>query len=120
MARKKGGVTGHEGPLGKILASVPTLNYLELPYHYPMGVITFYQSALKSGGHAQEPCNNDMAYLLVCIQRETSEAESYSMALVWISPHQVSGIHYGGGIRDFVHLHCPVDLTGHMFLHSCI
>ena len=29
-----------------------------------------------------------MAYLLVCVG-DTSEAQNYGMALVWISPHQV-------------------------------
>ena len=67
-----------------ILASVPNLDYLELPYHTPGELLSI--SHLKVCGDAQEP-HNDMAYLLVHTEGN-SEAESYGMALVWISPHQ--------------------------------
>ena len=58
----------------------PHLDYLELPYH-TSGELLFI-SHLK----VWEPCN-DMAYLLMHTE-DASEAESYSLALVWISPHQ--------------------------------
>ena len=63
----------------------PHLNYLKLPYHTSGELLSI--SCLKIWGDIQEPCN-DMAYLLVCTG-DTLEAEYYSMALVWVSPHQV-------------------------------
>ena len=66
------------------LSICPHLNYLELPYHTSGELLSI--SHLKVWGDAQEPHNN-MAYLLVHTE-DTSEAESYGMALVWISPHQ--------------------------------
>ena len=66
------------------LSTCPHLDYLELPYHTLGELLSI--SCLKVLGDAQEP-HNDMAYLLVCTE-DTSEAESYGMALVWISPHQ--------------------------------
>ena len=62
----------------------PHLNYLELPYHTSGELLSI--SHLKIWGDIQEP-HNDMAYLLVCTG-DASGAESYGMALVWISPHQ--------------------------------
>ena len=67
------------------LSICPHLDYLELPYHTSGELLSI--SHLKVWGDTQEPCN-DMAYLLVHTE-DASEAESYSMALVWISPHQV-------------------------------
>ena len=66
------------------LSICPHLDYLELPYHTLGELLSI--SHLKVWGDTQEPSNN-MAYLLVCTE-DDSEAESYSMALVWISPHQ--------------------------------
>ena len=63
----------------------PHLNYLELLYHTSGELLPI--SHLKIWGDIQEP-HNDMAYLLVCTG-DASGAESYSMALVWVSPHQV-------------------------------
>ena len=63
----------------------PHLNYLELLYHTSGELISI--SHLKIWGDIQEP-HNDMAYPLVCTG-DALGAESYSMALVWISPHQV-------------------------------
>ena len=63
----------------------PHLNYLELLYHTSGELLSI--SHLKIWGDIQEPCN-DMAYLLVCTG-DALGAESYGMALVWISPHQV-------------------------------
>ena len=62
----------------------PCLDYLELPYHTSEELLSI--SCLKVWGDTQEPCN-DMAYLLVHTQ-DALEAESYGMALVWISPNQ--------------------------------
>ena len=62
----------------------PCLNYLELPYHTSGEILSI--SCLKVWWDIQEPCN-DMAYFLVHTG-DTSGAESYGMALVWISPHQ--------------------------------
>ena len=63
----------------------PHLNSLELPCHTPEELISI--SCLKVWGNTQEPLT-DMAYLLVHTG-DTSEAQSYSLSLVWISPHQV-------------------------------
>ena len=66
------------------LSICPCLDHLELPYHTPVELLSI--SCLKVWGNAQEP-HNDMAYLLVHTEGD-SEAESYGMSLVWISPHQ--------------------------------
>ena len=66
------------------LSNCPCLDYLELPYHTSGELLSICH--LKVWGDTQEPHNN-MAYLLVCTE-DSSEAGSYSMALVWISPHQ--------------------------------
>ena len=63
----------------------PCLNYLELLYHISGELLSI--NCLKIWGDIQEPHNN-MAYLLVHTG-DASWAETYSMALVWISPHQV-------------------------------
>ena len=63
----------------------PHVNYLKLPYHTSGELLSI--SHLKIWGDIQEPCN-DMAYFLVHTG-DTLGAESYGMALVWISPHQV-------------------------------
>ena len=63
----------------------PHLNYLELPYHTSGELLS--TSHLNIWGDIQGPHNN-MAYLLVHTG-DALGAESYSMALVWISPHQV-------------------------------
>ena len=60
------------------------LNYLELPYHTAGELLSI--SCLKIWGDIQKPWN-DMAYLLVHTG-DASGAENYSLALVWISPHQ--------------------------------
>ena len=62
----------------------PHLDSLELPCHTIGELLSI--SHLKIWGDTQEPHNN-MAYLLVHTEGD-SEAESYGMALVWISPHQ--------------------------------
>ena len=66
------------------LSICPCLDYLELPY-YTSGELHSI-SCFKVWGDTQEPHNN-MAYLLVHTE-DGSEAESYSIGLVWISPHQ--------------------------------
>ena len=66
------------------LSICPRLDYLELPYHTSGELLSV--SHLKVWGDTLEPCN-DMAYLLVHTE-DASEARSYGMALVWISPHQ--------------------------------
>ena len=66
------------------LSICPHLNYLELLCHTSGELLSI--SHLKVWGDIQEP-HNDMAYLLVHTE-DASEAESYGMALVWISPHQ--------------------------------
>ena len=66
------------------LSICPCLDYLELPYHTSGELLSI--SCLKVWGDTQEP-RNDMAYLLVHTG-DASGAESYGLALVWISPHQ--------------------------------
>ena len=63
----------------------PCLNSLELLCHTSGELFSI--SHLKVWGNTQEP-HTDMAYLLVCTG-DASEAQSYGMSLVWISPHQV-------------------------------
>ena len=63
----------------------PHLNYLELLCHTSGELLSV--SCLKIWGDIQEP-SKDMAYLLFCTG-DASGAKSYSLALVWISPHQV-------------------------------
>ena len=82
-ARKTDGVTTW-GLFGVILGSVPAL--ITWNSHNILQGNYFLSVTLKSEGDTQEP-HNDMAYLLVHTE-DASEAESYSMALVWISPHQ--------------------------------
>ena len=72
-----------EGHLGD-LSIYPCLDSLELPCHTLGELLSI--SCLKIWGDTQEP-HNDIAYLLVHTEG-SSEVESYSMALVWISPHQ--------------------------------
>ena len=62
----------------------PCLNYLELLYHTSGELLSI--SCLKIWWDIQEP-HNDMAYLLVHTG-DASGAESYAMAMVWISSHQ--------------------------------
>ena len=62
----------------------PCIDYLELPYHTSGELLSICH--LKVWGDTQEPHSN-MAYLLVHME-VSSEAGSYGMALVWISPHQ--------------------------------
>ena len=66
------------------LSICPHLDHLEPPYHTSGELLSI--SHFKVWGDTQEPHNN-MAYLLVCTE-DNSEAGSYGMALVWISPHQ--------------------------------
>ena len=66
------------------LSICPHLDYLELPCHTSGELLSI--SHIKVWGDTQGPCN-DMAYLPVHTE-DASDAESYSMALVWISPHQ--------------------------------
>ena len=63
------------------LGICPFVDCMELPYHM-VGELDSI-SCLKVWGDIQKPLNG-MAYLLV----QTSEGRGYSMALVWISPHQ--------------------------------
>ena len=63
----------------------PHLNSLELLCHTLGELLSI--SHLKVLGNTQEP-HTDMAYLLVHTG-DTCEAQSYSMSLVWRSPHQV-------------------------------
>ena len=66
------------------LSICPCLDSLELPSHMPGELLSI--SHLKIWGNTQEPIS-DMAYLLVCTEGG-SEAESYSLALVWVNPYQ--------------------------------
>ena len=63
----------------------PYLNTLELPCHTSGELLSI--SHLKDWENTQEP-HTDMAYLLVRAG-DASEAQNYSMSLVWISPLQV-------------------------------
>ena len=65
------------------LSICPCLDSLKLLCHTQGELLSI--SHLKIWGDTQEPHNN-MAYLLVHTEGD-SEAQSYGMALVWISPH---------------------------------
>ena len=66
------------------LSICPILHHLDLPYHTAGELLSI--SCLKVWGDTQRPWDS-MAYLLVKVE-DASEVEGYSMALVWISPHQ--------------------------------
>ena len=66
------------------LSICPLLDHVDLPYHTAGELLSI--SHLKVWGDTQKP-HDDMAYLLVRVE-EASEARGYSIALVWISPHQ--------------------------------
>ena len=62
----------------------PILDHVDLPYHMVGELLSI--SCLKVWGNTQKP-QDSMAYLLVKVE-DASEVKGYSMALVWISPHQ--------------------------------
>ena len=62
----------------------PLLDLMDLPYHTVGELLSI--SHHKVWGDTQKPWDG-MAYLLVKVE-DASEVEGYSMALVWISPHQ--------------------------------
>ena len=66
------------------LSICPILHHLDLPYHMAGELLSI--SCLKVWGDTQRP-RDSMAYPLVKVE-DASEVEGYSMALVWISPHQ--------------------------------
>ena len=66
------------------LSICPLLDHVDLPYHMVGELLSI--SCLKVWGDTQKP-QDGMAYLLVRVE-DTSDIEGYSIALVWISPHQ--------------------------------
>ena len=66
------------------LSICPLLDHVDLPYHMVGELLSI--SCLKVWGDIQKPWDS-MAYLQVKVE-DASEVEGYSMALVWISPHQ--------------------------------
>ena len=66
------------------LSICPLLDHIDLPYHTGGELLSI--SPLKVWGDTQKP-QDSMTYLLVKVE-DVSEVEGYSMALVWISPHQ--------------------------------
>ena len=66
------------------LSTCPFLDHIDLPYHTVGELLSI--SHLQVWGDTQKPWDS-MAYLLVKVE-DASEVEGYSMALVWISPHQ--------------------------------
>ena len=66
------------------LSICPILCHINLPYH-TVGELHSI-SCLKIWGDTQKPWVS-MAYLLINVE-DVFEVEGYSMALVWISPHQ--------------------------------
>ena len=62
----------------------PLLNHINLPYHTVGELLSI--SHLKVWGNTQKP-HGSMAYLFIRVE-DSSEGEGYSLALVWISPHQ--------------------------------
>ena len=70
-------------PLGQ-LRNLPPIGHIGLPLHTAEELHSI--SHLKVWGDVQKP-HHSMAYLLVRVD-DTSEARTYGMALVWISPLQ--------------------------------
>ena len=66
------------------LSICPLLHHVDLPYPTAGELLSI--SHLKIWGDTQKP-QVSMAYLLVKVE-DASEVKGYSMALVWISPHQ--------------------------------
>ena len=66
------------------LSICPILHHMDLPYHMAGELLSI--SCLKIWGDTQKP-RVSMAYLLIKVE-DASEVKGYSMALVWISPHQ--------------------------------
>ena len=66
------------------LSICPLLDHVDLPYHMAGELLSI--NHLKIWGDTQKP-QDSIAYLLVKVI-DISEVEGYSMALVWISPHQ--------------------------------
>ena len=66
------------------LSICPILDHADLLYHTVGELLSI--SCLKVWGDTQKPWDS-MAYLLVKVE-DASEVKGYSMALVWISPHQ--------------------------------
>ena len=64
------------------LGIYPTIDHIGLPHHMAEELHSI--SCLKVWGDVQKP-HHSMAYLLVQVD-DTSEAGTYGMALVWISP----------------------------------
>ena len=63
---------------------LPLLDPINLQYHMVGKLLSI--SCLKVCGDTQKP-HGSMAYLLVRVE-DPSEGGGYSLALVWISPHQ--------------------------------
>ena len=66
------------------LSICPILHHMDLPYHTAGELLSI--NCLKIWVDTQKPWVS-MAYLLIKVE-DASEVEGYSMALVWISPHQ--------------------------------
>ena len=66
------------------LSICPLLNHVNLPHHTAEELLSI--SHLKVWGDTQKP-HSGMTYLLVRVE-DSSEGGGYSLALVWISPHQ--------------------------------
>ena len=66
------------------LSICPLLDHVDLQYHMAGELLSI--SCLKVWGDNQKP-HGGMAYLLVRVE-DSSEGRGYSLALVWISPHQ--------------------------------
>ena len=66
------------------LSICPLLDHVDLPYHMVGELLSI--SHLKVWGDTQKP-HDGLAYLLVRVE-DASEVEGYSIAIVWIIPHQ--------------------------------
>ena len=72
------------GALWGSLSICPLIDHIDLPYHMAGELLSI--SCLKVWGDIQKP-HDGLAYLLVRVE-DASEVKGYSIAIVWISPHQ--------------------------------
>ena len=77
------------------LSICPLLDHVDLPYHMVKELLSI--SHLKVWGDTQKP-QDSMAYLLVKVE-DASEVKGYSIALLWISPHQAQASTMEGALE---------------------
>ena len=85
------------------LSICPLLDHVDLPYHTVGELLSI--SHLKVWGDTQKP-HDGMAYLLVRVE-DASEGRGYSIALLWISPHQAQASMMEEALGISIQLYLP-------------